>query len=1743
MRKQFRRSLSLVLVLFLLVGSVVPVMAATYRPGAQSGPSSSYANGMYYSNYKRVPITGDNRTDLIAIALSQLGYQEGASNGSFSGQVSGRANYVEFSYNLGDLGLGYGGTDYPWCASFVTWCLYQSHCTNQATYKDLGRFHNGDYKYIWKEISCSQWVRQLKGAGYYRYSAYQGGSYTPKSGDLVFFQNSGGVAHIGICLYTSGGRIYTVEGNTSDSAGLEPNGGGVYFKNYSLSTSYINGYGVLPYVSKSSVTKIDYSGNNPTPGLYVANASKYIYASETASSHSWVMDRFTMFEVTQVCSNGRLKVTAKERGGSTVTGYVSNNSDRVIPLSTTASDGTAAARTVLQGVVKEAQKLRHYNYTEETITQIRTAYKEAVALVANSAATEAQLVASAATLRNLMGTTGINTIAQNNQGIYINGRNGVIQAGDCFIYSPTWNNGLITVENANIRYTLNVVCAWDAERQINVVKSITQGKGSATPAIQLGEAEFLIACHDWETGVGSGDDPVEYSGTNYKILSSLSIGDGVKLSGATALNANTDVEPAAYLKFTPKNAVQIASENVYVENGCAVLFTPDFQGGVINSTNAGISRTLNLLAQWDNANSAWVVTDKFTGASSDVTITDGQILLACHAGDTTGQAYNYSMFTAAKVGQQLVFSGISPTDGSVRRSISANISFKDLITPEPDGTIETFNLSQGLGTTLREPGSAAHKANLTDGVYVDALNTTGGWFGFLNVTESANCNTDETGVGSVTIDLGAHHRIETLRMHLFAGENAASIGQPLFVDVYTSNNGSDFAYAGSLNLNADATSSYWAELGNAGVGARFVRFLVGPPMDASWVFLNEVEVWGTELTGEENMALGTAQVTTGAEGYTGNLTDGIIGEAGDAATWYGIDTTAGSGSGVIDLGGRYQITGVQAHVYAAADFAAPALISVSTSADGSNYMKIGELPLDADAAESYWASISTDASVGQYVKLTAENEAGLALLSELQVYGVPYVSSADSNIAMGKDTVVAGYEGSPFTALLNDGLASEVFQYNVNNAAWFAFKNPDNVTISNDTTGEGRGIITIDLGGQAEITNLNIHVFGGTNDAGAVQPDYINTYYSTDGASFEYRDTINPDTTQEGAYWMSADYSASPVTARYVKLAVGTGSGDLVLLNEIKIGGLMLSLEEPNEPGSLSSVVLTGDFNNWNPTPNMLVVDDQKVTTTMTLEAGSYQFKVLFNGEWFGNNGTIYDTTGETPWVMDTTSGNCIINASRTGDYVFTFDRDTKELVVAYIPDTLYLRGSFNDWGTIQPMTDNGDNTYSTTIALAAGTHEFKVANEDYTGQWPTNNYVLNLDRAANVTVTLDSRSNTLTVSTAGTEAIVTFVNWDGTVPSTQNVKLGELPVAPENPVRESDGSYSYTFLGWDKEISAAAGDVTYTAVYEAVSLAVAPTIALKYPTLVFEDEILMNVYYAASNLEDVAEMGLITYSENVAEYGVETAEHVIPGYAWSDADQFYYSTTSGIAAKCLGDTIYFAVYWKLTDGTYGYTKLAGYSPKTYAYNQLKTGSADMKPIVVAMLKYGAAAQSYFSYNLDNLVDANLTDDQTALVEAYRSDMMGAVVQASGDKLGEMVKTGGYLKRYPTISFEGAFCINYYFQPSAVPAGDITMYIWNLSDFNAAESLSKANATYALTMEPAGEEYLAIVEGIAAKDLDRGIYVSFCYSDGTTEYCSGVIGYSIGMYCTTQASKTGTLADLAAATAVYGYYARELFYK
>ncbi|MBR5774583.1 MAG: discoidin domain-containing protein, partial [Clostridia bacterium] len=294
-------------------------------------------SGKYYQYLQNITLTGDKRNDVIAVALSQMGYQEGSSSSNLSGMNGGSSNYTEFMTHV------YANQSLEWCAAFCSWSLYQAQATNHTGYNYYYRANQGKSGYHWCEISCPYWKQALQFDGLYKNSAYKGGSYIPKTGDLIFFTSGTTVGHIGLVVYSDGTYVYTIEGNTSSGTGVESNGGGAYFKKYELTHSRIDGYGALDYPSSSTGNLIDYSGANPTTGLYMTAAYKYLYANEacttraTNSSGSYVdVPAYTMVEVIGVSADKKaLKVTYNG-----VTGYLHNNStDRVVQLTTTATSG------------------------------------------------------------------------------------------------------------------------------------------------------------------------------------------------------------------------------------------------------------------------------------------------------------------------------------------------------------------------------------------------------------------------------------------------------------------------------------------------------------------------------------------------------------------------------------------------------------------------------------------------------------------------------------------------------------------------------------------------------------------------------------------------------------------------------------------------------------------------------------------------------------------------------------------------------------------------------------------------------------------------------------------------------------------------------------------------------------------------------------------------------------------------------------------------------------------------------------------------------------------------------------------------------------------------------------------------------------------------------------------------------------------------------------------------------------
>ena len=115
-----------------------------------------------------------------------------------------------------------------WCACFVSWCA------DQCGYLESG--------VIPKFSLCSSGANWFKSNG-----QWQDRNYEPQSGDIIFYdwENDGITDHVGIVEKVENGMVYTVEGNTSDTA--HPDGDVVAQHSYSIGSSFIYGYGTPVY--------------------------------------------------------------------------------------------------------------------------------------------------------------------------------------------------------------------------------------------------------------------------------------------------------------------------------------------------------------------------------------------------------------------------------------------------------------------------------------------------------------------------------------------------------------------------------------------------------------------------------------------------------------------------------------------------------------------------------------------------------------------------------------------------------------------------------------------------------------------------------------------------------------------------------------------------------------------------------------------------------------------------------------------------------------------------------------------------------------------------------------------------------------------------------------------------------------------------------------------------------------------------------------------------------------------------------------------------------------------------------------------------------------------------------------------------------------------------------------------------------------------------------------------------------
>ena len=174
--------------------------------------------------FSHVKLTGAWAQDLLAIAQTQLGYEESERNFIVykNGDKKGYTRYGDW----------YGGQYGDWCAMFASFCL------NYARVKDFPQ-----------QCNCCYWMTVLQESGMYAAAE----EYTPKPGDLVFIDYQRKTTtpkdvpldpdHVGIVFEVipatqdKPAELVTIEGNYSDR---------VCYVTRQLENPIIIGYGVLP---------------------------------------------------------------------------------------------------------------------------------------------------------------------------------------------------------------------------------------------------------------------------------------------------------------------------------------------------------------------------------------------------------------------------------------------------------------------------------------------------------------------------------------------------------------------------------------------------------------------------------------------------------------------------------------------------------------------------------------------------------------------------------------------------------------------------------------------------------------------------------------------------------------------------------------------------------------------------------------------------------------------------------------------------------------------------------------------------------------------------------------------------------------------------------------------------------------------------------------------------------------------------------------------------------------------------------------------------------------------------------------------------------------------------------------------------------------------------------------------------------------------------------------------------------
>jgi len=215
-----------------------------------------------------------------------------------------------------------------------------------------------------------------------------------------------------------------------------------------------------------------------------------------------------------------------------------------------------------------------------------------------------------------------------------------------------------------------------------------------------------------------------------------------------------------------------------------------------------------------------------------------------------------------------------------------------------------------------------------------------------------------------------------------------------------------------------------------------------------------------------------------------------------------------------------------------------------------------------------------------------------------------------------------------------------------------------------------------------------------------------------------------------------------------------------------------------------------------------------------------------------------------------------------------------------------------------------------------------------------------------------------------------------------------------------SDVYYSETKEAWDAiDIGIDNGKLTYATIHYNYQKPTEPILDESLnPTMNITAGAEMSVNYSimASDVSAYEDFYLVVEKEMADGQTVSTTYGVVEEKSTRSTDTrqpltvkydpttgepaMYSATYEGVNAKEMGDSFTTTLYGVSADGTLYRSVVESSSMKEYLLSRFdaETATTELKTMVIDMLKYGAAAQVRLGYNTENLVTADLTEDQLA---------------------------------------------------------------------------------------------------------------------------------------------------------------------